>query len=88
MLLQTSGSVAVPVIPAVTSSTIQIFSITFDLTAHTYMMQFSVPGSAGPGQMLVDQGTIPGALQTALENHCQARVEAKLGISGTTVQQA
>lgn len=83
MILATQGGLPVPVVPAQQSATIAVFSIAFDLTAHTYTINF---GSPAGGDVQTDQGTIPPALQTALENHCQARVEAKLGISGTTIQ--
>lgn len=86
MILATQGGIPVPIVPAQQGATIQVYSISFDLTAHTYTMIFGVQNGGGPGQQQIDQGPIPPALQTALENHCQARVEAKLGISGTTIQ--
>jgi hypothetical protein len=70
-------------VPAVTSAQITVYAISFDLQNHTFLMQYGVQGS-GVGTQ-IDQGNLPGALQTALENHCKARVEAVLGIANTTI---
>lgn len=61
----------------VTSNQITILSVSFDLTAHTYVVTYMLAG----GVLQSKGGAIPAALQTALETHAQGVVEAAVGWS-------
>lgn len=59
----------------VTSAQITILSVTFDLTAHTYAVNYMLAG----GVTQSARGNIPAALQNALAAHAVGAVEAAVG---------
>lgn len=64
-------------------------SVTFDLVNHTFQINYGPPGGATPPNLKTVRGNIPAALQTALESHAQAAIEANEGwtVGSSTVTQ-
>lgn len=68
-------------------NTVQIQTVTFDLINHLVTIVYA-PQGAGPGQSKIITHAIPGALQTAIENHVQSAIETNEGFTaGTTTVQ-
>lgn len=69
------------------TTTVLIQTVTFDLVLHRYTVVYQpTNGGGGPFSNKTVSGTIPGALQTALENHVQSVIEANEGFGAGTSQ--
>lgn len=81
--MQITSPTPIVVVPANQQTVIEISRVVVDMIAHTITIVYHPVG----GQDLAKTDTVPlpGAMQTAIRNHVQARIEAKEGVSGTSV---
>lgn len=66
------------------TSTVVIQTVSFDLINHLVTIVYQPQSSGGPLASKVITHAIPGALQTAIESHVQAAIEANEGFGAGT----
>ena len=75
IILGPTAAIVTPASNVATSPQPTVYGISFDLVNHTFSIVY---GDTGTTRRQVT-GAIPGALQTAIETHCQRQIENDQG---------